>query len=73
MNLNFLWWIGYFLCVVYCMWRLFKRYKKTSHDGVIGVTPGLDLIAVIFLAPILTIVDIVVSWVMMVNTYYKNK
>ena len=55
------------------MWRLFKRYKKTSHDGVIGVTPGLDLIAVIFLAPILTIVDIVVSWVMMVNTYYKNK
>lgn len=62
--------ICYILSVVYCMWRIIKRYKYSSHDGVIGPTPGLDIIAVLILAPILTVVDLIVT---IINKYFKRK
>lgn len=72
-NLNFVLWTVYFLSVIYCLWRINKRYKKSSHDGIVGMTPELDIIAVLFLGPVLAFVDIVVSWTIMVYTYYKNR
>lgn len=73
MNKENLMWGLYVLSVIYCMWRIIKRNKKSSHDGVTGMSSGLDIIAVILLAPILAVVDIVVTWIMRMNTYYKNK
>ena len=57
-----MYWIFHVICMVYCLWRLIKRSNKVSLDGVIGTTPGLDTIMVCVLAPILAIVDIVITW-----------
>lgn len=54
--------IGYLLSIVYCLWRAYASYKRTSLDGVIGPTPGLDMIVFILFAPVLALVDIVLTW-----------
>ena len=64
-----LFWFLYLVSVAYCMWRIIVSYGKSSHDGVIGPTPGLDFILVVVLAPIYAIVDIVVTIV----KYFKEK
>lgn len=53
--------IIYILCVAYCVWRTSARYAKSSHDGVTGYTPGLDLLAILALAPILAPIDLIVT------------
>jgi hypothetical protein len=45
------------------MYKLMKRAKHMSLDGVIGYTPGLDLIVCIILGPILAVVDITLTWI----------
>lgn len=54
--------IIYIVSIVYCLWRIFKQYKKVSLDGVIGPTPGLETIFVLFFAPLLAAVDITLTW-----------
>lgn len=57
--------VGYvwIISIIYCMIQLVSRYKKSSLDGVTGYTPGLDLIVVLILGPILMIVDIIVRMI----------
>ena len=52
----------YVISIVYCLWRLFKSYKRFSLDGVIGPTPGLETLFIIFFAPLLAAVDITLTW-----------
>jgi hypothetical protein len=61
------------LCAVYCVWRLTVRYKKSSIDGVIGASPGLDTLMVILLAPLLAIIDISLTWIRMVKDAEEAK
>lgn len=56
-----LFWVLYILSVIYCIWRMVKRYKKSSLDGITGYSPGLDLIVALILAPILAPIDIIVT------------
>jgi hypothetical protein len=35
----------------------------SSHDGVIGYSPGLEMIMVIMIGPILAIIDICLTWI----------
>lgn len=53
--LTHIFWATYVACFAYTMWRTIKRYSHSSHDGVTGPTPGLDVIAMlvlcIFIAP----------------------
>jgi hypothetical protein len=56
-------WIIYILCVIYCLYQLQKRYRKQDLGGGIGVSPGLDVIMVIMLAPFLTLVDVTLTWI----------
>lgn len=51
------------LSAIYCLYKLFKRSKLTSLDGVIGYSPGLEAIMVIFLGPLLAIIDISLTWI----------
>lgn len=53
--------IAYLASLVYCIWRLSKRYKKSSLDGITGYQPGLDLLAVLVLGPVLAVGDIIVN------------
>ena len=53
--------ITYIVSITYCVWRFKKRYQKTSLDGVIGVTPGLDTIGLICIAPLLMLGDVIAT------------
>ena len=73
MNLMNVLGLVYVVSIAYCVWRLVKRYNKSSHDGVTGPTPGMDIFGIVFLAPILMVVDIITTWIIMIRRYYKNK
>jgi hypothetical protein len=51
------------LSAIYCVYKLFKRSKNISLDGVIGYSPGLEVIMVIILGPLLAIIDISLTWI----------
>ena len=53
----------YILCIVYCVIQLIRRYRQLQNPGMIGVSPGLDMIMVLMLAPVLTIVDVSLTWI----------
>ena len=52
----------YIFSMVYCLIKLYKRSQQTSFDGVIGATPGLDMVMVLILAPLLMVVDVSITW-----------
>ncbi len=62
-------WLVWIVSIAYCIYKLSKRYKKSSLDGITGYQPGLDLLAIIVIGPILAIADIVVD----IYRYFKNK
>jgi hypothetical protein len=35
----------------------------SSHDGVIGYSPGLEVLMVIMIGPVLAIIDISLTWI----------
>ena len=51
------------LSAIYCLYKLFKRSKLTSLDGVIGYSPGLEVIMVLALGPLLAVIDISLTWI----------
>jgi hypothetical protein len=55
--------IIYIFSAIYCIYKLNKRYQKTDLGGGIGVSPGLDTIMVVLLAPFLMVVDVALSWI----------
>jgi hypothetical protein len=57
--------IVYLLSVVYCLYKLSKRHQKNDLGGGIGTSPGLDTIMVVVLAPILSVVDVSLTWIRM--------
>jgi hypothetical protein len=56
-------WIIYILSVMYCLYQLAKRHQKNDLGGGIGTSPGLDTIMVVVLAPLLTVVDVSLTWI----------
>lgn len=55
--------IIWLLCAIYCLYKLYKRSKLSSHDGVIGYSPGLEVLMVIMIGPVLAIIDISLTWI----------
>jgi len=53
------------VCIFYCFFKLIKKYRKLENPGMIGVSPGLDTIMVIMLAPALAVVDLSLTWIRM--------
>ena len=51
------------LSSIYCIYKLTKRSKSISLDGVVGYTPGLEVILVILLGPLLAVIDISLTWI----------
>ena len=58
-------WIAglYIASMIYCIIKLQKRYQNLDLGGGIGMSPGLDIIMVVLLAPFLTIVDVSLTWI----------
>ena len=41
----------------------FKRWNKDVLTGGLGITPGLDTLGIVIMAPILAPVDIAITWI----------
>ena len=50
------------LSAIYCIYKLNKRSKSISLDGVIGYT-RLEVIMVVLLGPLLAVIDISLTWI----------
>jgi hypothetical protein len=59
-----LFWTIYAIIVIYCFYQLVKRYRATDlRGGGLDSAPGLDGIMVLFLAPVLAVVDVTLTWI----------
>ena len=67
------WWIFYIVSVVYCLWRVFKSYKKQFDNSAIGPTPGLDTLMLLVFAPVFAIVDLSLTWIRLVKDAEEAK
>ena len=56
-------WTYYLVCLVYCLVMLFKRWNRDVMAGGLGISPGLDTLGIIILAPFLAPVDITITWI----------
>lgn len=56
-------WTYYVICIIYCFFQLSNRYRKDMMPGGLGVTPGMDAIAVLLLGWVLAPVDFFLTWI----------
>lgn len=53
----------YVICIIYCFYQLFKKYKHRYSAGMPGNSPELDSIMVLVMAWILAPVDVSLTWI----------
>ena len=53
----------YVICVIYCFYQLFRKYKQRYDTGPTGNSPELDSIMVLVMAWILAPIDISLTWI----------
>jgi hypothetical protein len=53
----------YFLCIIYCFYQLSNSYRKRMMPGGLGISPGLDALAIIFIGWALAPIDIMLTWI----------
>ncbi len=53
----------YLICLVYCLYMSFKKWNRDIRTGGLGITPGLDTIALLIMCWVLAPVDIFLTWV----------
>lgn len=51
----------YPIFVGYCIWRLLKRAKGASSDGIIGYSPEWEILGSLAIGPLLAPIDIAVT------------
>jgi hypothetical protein len=58
----------YIICVIYCLYQLFKNHSKRYSNDPIGGSPELDTIMVVVMAWVLAPVDVSLTWI----RWYKS-
>jgi hypothetical protein len=53
----------YVICIIYCFFQLFRKYKQRYDSGPTGNSPELDSIMVLVMAWILAPIDISLTWI----------
>ena len=55
-------WTYYVACLVYCMIMSARRWNRDVMAGGLGISPGLDTIALMIMCWILAPVDVFLRW-----------
>ena len=56
--------IGYYvICVVYCFYQLFSKFKQRYDGSITANSPELDTIMVMVMAWVLAPIDISLTWI----------
>ena len=63
----------YVVCLAYCFFMAGRRWNRDVQDGGLGVTPALDSIAIVILAPVLAPVDLFLTWKRLYTEAKKDK
>ena len=63
----------YLICVVYCFYQLFSKYKKRYDGSVTSNSAELDTIMVIVMAWVLAPIDISLTWIRWVKEAEEAK
>ena len=53
----------YFISLFYCIYRMVKRHKKVSLDGVIGANPASEMFVYILFPTFIAGIDIIVTFI----------
>ena len=53
----------YVICVIYCFYQLFRKYKQRYDSGPTGNSAELDSIMVLVMAWILAPIDVSLTWI----------
>ena len=53
----------YLICLVYCLYMSFKKWNRDVRVGGLGISPGLDTMAMLIMCWALAPVDIFLTWV----------
>ena len=56
-------WTFYVVSLIYCFIQISKRWNRDAMTGGLGISPGLDTLAILFLAPFLMLVDATLTWI----------
>lgn len=53
----------YLICLAYCVFMSFRKWNRDVKAGGLGITPGLDTLAILIMAWVLAPVDIALTWI----------
>jgi len=53
----------YLICLAYCVFMSFRKWNRDVKAGGLGITPGLDTLAILIMAWALAPVDIALTWI----------
>ena len=53
----------YVVCLIYCLIMLIKTWSRDVMTGGLGISPGLDTLAILIMCWALAPVDIYLRWV----------
>ena len=56
-------WTYYTICFVYCAIMLIRKWNRDIMAGGLGISPGLDSLALMVMCWILAPVDITLTWI----------
>ncbi len=58
-----LFWSYYVVCFIYCVIMSIRKWNKDVMAGGLGISPGLESMALIIMCWILAPVDVFLTWV----------
>ena len=56
-------WTYYVICFIYCVIMSIRKWNRDVRAGGLGISPGLDSMALLIMCWILAPVDIFLTWV----------
>ena len=63
MQIKFMFWTYYLVCLAYCLVMSIKRWNRDVMSGGLGISPGLDTLGILIMCWILAPVDITLTWI----------
>ena len=58
-----LFWSYYVVCFIYCVIMSIKKWNRDVMSGGLGISPGLESMALIIMCWILAPIDVFLTWV----------
>ena len=52
----------YLICFSYCLYMSFKKWNRDITTGGLGITPGMDTLAMLIMCWALAPVDVFLTW-----------